>query len=157
MNERGVPLASAQIQYSLMTAEASKDAFDVCNDVGCRLISYSPLCLGLLTGKYSIEKNILPAQGPRKQLFRELLPGAKPLLQTLEAVALENNKTMSQVAINWTISKGGVPIPGCKNLSQAKENLGSVGWSLSPDAVTELDYVASSISKPMIQNIFQTE
>ena len=51
MEERGVPLASAQIQYSLMTADASKDALDACNEVGCRLISYSPLCLGLLTGK----------------------------------------------------------------------------------------------------------
>lgn len=157
MIERGAPLASAQIQYSLMTTDASKDALDACNEVGCRLISYSPLCLGLLTGKYSCEKNILPAQGPRRQLFKELLPGAKPLLDTLQAVAKEKNKTMSQVAINWTIAKGGVPIPGCKNLQQAKENLGAIDFKLSSSEVIELDVAASKVTKPMIQNIFQTD
>ena len=157
MKDRDVPIATAQTQYSLMTAEASKDALSACDEVGCRLISYSPLCLGLLTGKYSIENNILPPQGPRRQLFKELLPGAKSLLQTLEAIAVDREKTMSQVAINWCIAKGGVPIPGAKTLSQAQENLGAVGWKLSLDEVEELTRASSMVSKPMIQNVFQTK
>ncbi len=154
MKERDVPIAIAQVQYSLMTAR-NNEILDACNDAGCRLISYSPLCLGLLSGKYDLDN--LPRPGnPRRQLFRELLPSAQPLLDTLKAIANELDKTPSQVAINWAICKGTVPIPGARNLVQAEENLGSVGWSLSKSAVQELDIVSSRLKKNMIENIFQT-
>ena len=154
MKERDVPIAIAQVQYSLLTAR-NNEILDSCNDAGCRLISYSPLCLGLLTRKYDLDN--LPRQGnPRRQLFRELLPGAQPLLGTLKAVAKEVGKTPSQVAINWAICKGTVPIPGARNLAQAEENLGAVGWSLSNAAVQELDVASAGVSKKMIENISQT-
>ena len=126
-----------------------------CDDVNCRLISYSPLCLGLLTGKYNLDN--LPRSGPRRQLFRELLPGAQDLLGTLNAVADEYGKSQTQVAINWAICKGTVPIPGARTIEQARENLGSTGWSLRQDAIDELDLTASRVEKPMIQNVFQTK
>ncbi len=154
MQERDVPIAIAQVQYSLMTAR-NTEILDACNEAGCRLISYSPLCLGLLSGKYDLQN--LPRPGnPRRQLFRELLPGAKPLLATLKAVAKEFDKTPSQVAINWAICKGTVPIPGARNLVQAAENLGSVGWTLDNAAVQELDIASAGLKKNMIENIFQT-
>ena len=154
MKERDVPIAIAQVQYSLLTAR-NNEILDSCNDAGCRLISYSPLCLGLLTGKYDLDN--LPRQGnPRRQLFCELLTGAQPLLGTLKAVAKEVGKTPSQVAINWAICKGTVPIPGARNLAQAEENLGAVGWSLSNAAVQELDVASAGVSKKMIENISQT-
>lgn len=128
----------------------------VCDDVGCRLISYSPLCLGLLTGKYTLDN--LPRPGnPRRQLFRELLPGAQDLLNTLDVVAKDYGKTQSQIAINWAIQKGTVPIPGARTLKMAEENLGATGFSLKLDALEELDLAASRVAKPMIQNIFQTK
>ena len=154
--ERSVPLAVAQIQYSLMTYKVARDMNSACEDVNCRLISYSPLCLGLLTGKYTLDN--LPRPGnPRRQLFRELLPGAQELLGTLKAVADEYDKSQTQVAINWAICKGTVPIPGARTLQQARENLGSTGWSLRSDAVEALDVAALRVKKPMIQNIFQTK
>mmetsp|Transcript_24397 Transcript_24397/g.29301 ORF Transcript_24397/g.29301 Transcript_24397/m.29301 type:complete len:131 (-) Transcript_24397:1012-1404(-) len=127
----------------------------VCDEEGVRLISYSPLCLGLLTGKYDLDN--LPKSKARKQLFRELLPGAQRLLNTLEVIAKDADKTQSQVAINWAICKGTVPIPGVRTLGMAEENLAATGWSLSAGAVDELDRAASNVGKPMIQNIFQTK
>jgi len=167
--EREVPLAIAQVQYSLMTYNGSsssgskkemtgKDMNAACDEVDCRLISYSPLCLGLLTGKYTLkETNRLPKSPARQQLFRELLPGAQVLLDTLDVVAKEYNKSSSQVAINWCMCKGTVPIPGGRTLQQARENLGATGWSLRPDAVLELETAASKVTKPMVQNVFQTD
>lgn len=156
MNDRNVPLATAQVQYSLMTYKLNKDSKEVCDDVGCRLISYSPLCLGLLTGKYTLD-NLPRAGNPRRQLFRELLPGAQELLSTLRAVAKEYGKSQTQVAINWAICKDTVPIPGIKTLAQAEENIGAASFRLRSDAVDELDRAAINIQKPMIQNIFQTK
>jgi pyridoxine 4-dehydrogenase len=156
MQEREVPLAIAQVQYSLMTYRDAKEMNSACDDVDCRLISYSPLCLGLLTGKYTLDN--LPRPGnPRRQLFQELLPGAQDLLNTLNVVAAEYGKSQTQVAINWAICKGTVPIPGARTIEQARENLGATGWSLRPDAVEQLDVASSKVSKPMIQNVFQTK
>ena len=72
-------------------------------------------------------------------------------------MAKEVNKTPSQVAINWAIAKGTVPIPGARNLVQAKENLGAVGWSLSQAAVEELDFASAGVKKKMIENIFSVK
>jgi len=154
--EQDVPLATAQIQYSLMTYKTATLMNDACNEAGCKLISYSPLCLGLLTTKYDLD-NLPPEGNPRRQLFRELLPSAQPLLNTLKVIAKENNKTPSQVAIRWTIQKDTIPIPGARTFDQAVENLGSLSFSLNDDAIEELDRAAQQLKKPMIQNIFQTK
>jgi len=55
------------------------------------------------------------------------------------------NKTSAQVAINWCIAKGTLPIPGAKNQRQAKENAGALGWSLSEEQVARLDEVSGSL------------
>jgi pyridoxine 4-dehydrogenase len=92
---RGVPLASAQIQFSLLSwGPEQQEAQEVCRELEVGLIAYSPLALGLLSGKYSL--STLP-EGPRGVLFKGLLPEIQPLLALLEAIAISRKKTMSQV------------------------------------------------------------
>jgi pyridoxine 4-dehydrogenase len=154
---RGVPIATLQVQYSLLSTYpvTQLGLKDVCDELGIKLIAYSPLALGLLTGKYS-EKGSFP-KGVRGFLFRQLLPGITPLLQCLREVAKSRNKTISQVAINWCICKGTIPIPGAKSVKQAQENIGALGWKLDFGEVAELDNAAGSVDKKMVQNIFQTK
>ncbi|CAA6663330.1 unnamed protein product [Spirodela intermedia] len=143
LKSRGVPLCSAQVQFSLLSM--GKDQLElkaVCDSLGIRLISYSPLGLGMLSGKYTASK--LPP-GPRALLFRQILPGLDPLLSSLRRVADRRRKTVSQVAINWCICKG-----------TAEENLGALGWRLTPDEILELESAADDSPRQMIQNIFQT-
>jgi pyridoxine 4-dehydrogenase len=154
--ERGIPIKTLQVQYSLLSTYPVTELGlkDVCDDLGIALIAYSPLGLGLLTGKFS-ENGSFP-KGIRGFLCKQLLPGMKPLLGCLQEIANTRNKTMSQVAINWCISKGTIPIPGAKSLKQAKENIGALGWVLSDGEVVELDNAADRVEKKMVQNIFQT-
>eukprot|EP00804_Cyclotella_cryptica_P028841 CCRYP_008421-RA/>CCRYP_008421-RA protein AED:0.61 eAED:0.48 QI:0/-1/0/1/-1/1/1/0/68 len=63
---------------------------------------------------------------------------------------------LASAAINWALCKGTVPIPGAKNLKQAQENLGAVGWSLSKGTVEQLDIASANVKRKMIENIFQT-
>jgi pyridoxine 4-dehydrogenase len=153
---RGVPIATLQVQYSLLSTYpvTQLGLKDLCDELGIQLIAYSPLALGLLTGKYS-EKSSLP-KGLRGWLFRQLLPGIQPLLNCLQEIATSRNKTSSQVALNWCICKGTIPIPGAKSLEQAKENRGALGWRLSAGEMAGLDQAAGTIDRTMIQNIFQT-
>jgi pyridoxine 4-dehydrogenase len=63
---------------------------------------------------------------------------------------------MAQVALNWCIAKGTIPIPGAKTLEQAQQNIGALGWLLDEGEVAALDKEAAQVEKPMVQNIFQT-
>ncbi|GCL36393.1 aldo/keto reductase [Sphaerospermopsis reniformis] len=154
--ERGIPLKTLQVQYSLLSTYPVTELGlkDVCDDLGIKLIAYSPLALGLLTGKFS-ENGKFP-KGVRGFLFKQILPGIQGVLGTLREIATQRNKTMSQVAINWCICKGAIPIPGAKNLEQAQQNIGALGWLLSDGEVAELDSAAAKSQKKMVQNIFQT-
>ena len=154
--ERGVPITSLQVQYSLLSTYPVTELGlkDVCDELGIKLIAYSPLALGLLTGKYA-EKTTLP-KGIRGLAFRQMLPGIQLLLGCLREIAENRNKTMAQIALNWCICKGTIPIPGAKSVAQAKDNLGALGWQLDANEVAELDKFAASTDKKMVQNIFQT-
>ncbi|RVW14543.1 Pyridoxal reductase, chloroplastic [Vitis vinifera] len=154
LKARGVPLCSAQVQFSLLSkGEDQIEIKNICGSLGIRLISYSPLGLGMLTGKYTPSK--LP-RGPRALLFRQILPGLEPLLNSLREIAQKRRKTIPQVAINWCICQGTIPIPGVKTVKQVEENLGALGWRLSSDELLQLGDAARESPGKMIQNIFQT-
>ena len=95
------------------------------------ILAYSPLAQGLLTGKYSPAN---PPPGVRGTRYRRRLPALKPLIGRLRDIgAGHGGRTPGQVALNWLIAVGAVPIPGAKTAEQATENAGGVGWSLSDD------------------------
>lgn len=155
-SDRGVPIATLQVQYSLLSTYpvTQLGIKETCDELGIKLIAYSPLCLGILTGKYT-EPSTYP-KGLRNLLFRRLVPEAKPVLDCLRAIAQYHQQTMSQVAINWCMAKGAIPIPGAKNAKQARENIAAKDWQLDAGEVAELDRAAAGIDKPMVQNVFQT-
>ncbi len=155
--ERGIPITTLQVQYSLLSTYPVTELGlkDLCDQLGIRLIAYSPLALGLLTGKYAAQ-GPLP-KGLRGFLFRQLLPGIQPLLDTLAEIAATHAKTSAQVALNWCIGKGTIPIPGAKTLAQAQQNIGALGWSLDAGEMAELDQASRRSDKQMVQNIFQSQ
>jgi pyridoxine 4-dehydrogenase len=153
---RGIAIAALQVQYSLLSTYPVTELGlkDLCEECGIKLIAYSPLCLGLLTGKYD-PKGPFP-KGLRRFLFPRLLPGIQRLLSCLKEIAALHDKTIAQVALNWCICKGTIPIPGAKNRTQAEQNLGALGWQLSDGEVKALDEEANRVDRKMVQNIFQT-
>ena len=55
-------------------------------------------------------------------------------------------KTPGQVALNWIICKGGLPIPGAKTAAQAQLNVGAIGWRLTPEEIKALDAAGDKIT-----------
>ena len=53
-------------------------------------------------------------------------------------------KTPAQVALNWVMGKGAIPIPGAKTQEQAEQNAGSLGWRLSEADMEALNAVSKS-------------
>jgi aryl-alcohol dehydrogenase-like predicted oxidoreductase len=139
--KRGLPLASNQMQYSMLYRKPEVDGvLDACRELGVTLIAYSPLAMGALTGKYS------PATRPsgmRRFLgsFRgKGIAAVQPVVDLLREIGGHYSKTPSQVALRWLIQKENVlPIPGAKNGKQAAENVGALTFSLTPAEVESLD------------------
>lgn len=140
----GFPLASNQVQYSLLSRDVEKNGtLARCKELGIRLIAYSPLEKGLLTGKYSVEN---PPPGVRGSQYVELLKKLPPVIKLLREIGQNHgDKTPSQVSLNWLIVKGALPIPGAKNIKQAEENAGGAGWRLTDEEVAMLDEATENI------------
>jgi len=144
LTRNDIPLASNQVHYSLINRIAEKSGLLArCNELGIRFIAYSPLEKGLLTGKYN-SNNIPP--GPRARLYLDILPNLEPLIKLMTTIGQDHGgKTLAQIALNWVICKGALPIPGAKSISQAQENAGALGWRLSNDEVAKLDEMSDQI------------
>lgn len=141
----GIRLASNQVEYSLLKRKVEKDGLlQRCNELGIRLIAYSPLSQGVLTGKYTSEK---PPQGVRAgQFSRKYLDKIQPLLKVMTRIGSDHaGKLPAQIAINWAICKGTLPIPGAKTIRQAEQNCAAAGWRLSEAEVMELDEMSDRV------------
>ena len=55
-------------------------------------------------------------------------------------------RTPAQVALNWCLCKGALPIAGVKSARQAASAAGSMGWRMTAAEVDELDAVSSRIT-----------
>ena len=140
-----VALASNQVEYSLFNRRIEKNGLlDYCLENDITVIAYSPLAKGMVTGKYGPDN---PPPGPRKRMYPpEKLNRAQPLITLLKEISADYGKTPAQVALNWTICKGTIPIPGAKNAKQAADNLGAMGWRLTPKEVSALDEISEAIA-----------
>jgi aryl-alcohol dehydrogenase-like predicted oxidoreductase len=141
LTRRGVPLTTNQVEYSLLKrAPEVNGVLDACRTLGVTLIAYSPLAMGLLTGKYS--PGVTPSGARRfaRRFSTHQLAAIQPVLELARTIgAAHGEKTAGQVALNWLIQQGTLPIPGAKNARQAQENAGALGWTLDPNENERLD------------------
>lgn len=138
--KRGVQVASNQVHYSLLHRRPETDGvLQACRDLNVRLIAYSPLALGLLGGRYSPQH---PPPAMRRMQVGGMLKRSVGVLPALHELGARHDKTPAQVALNWLICKGAVPIPGAKSNKQARENAGALGWRLEPEEIERLDRIA---------------
>lgn len=142
--ERGIQLLSNQVEYSLLHRNPETNGvLGACKQLGVKLIAYSPLAMGVLTGKYSTSHRLGGYRGLR---FNRYLSNIEKLIGLLREIGgAHSNKSPSQVALNWCICKDTFPIPGAKNANQARENAGGQGWSLKEDEIQSIETAAESV------------
>ena len=145
LQQQGVVLAANQVHYSLLHRAPETDGvLKLCQDLNITLLAYSPLEMGILTGRYTPDSP--PSGSRRRQYPRDYLRRVQPLIGYMTEIGeAHGGKSPAQVAINWTICKGTVPIPGVKNARQAASNAGALGWRLTEDEVAGLDEHAQRV------------
>ena len=138
-----------QAYYSLIGRDYEWELMPLGLDQGVGAMVWSPLGWGRLTGRIRRGQPVpndsrLPAtadRGPPVQdeyLFR--------VVDALDEVAAETGKTVPQIALNWLLQRPTVSsvIVGARNEQQLRQNLGAVGWNLTPEQVAKLDAASAT-------------
>jgi aryl-alcohol dehydrogenase-like predicted oxidoreductase len=140
LDKLGLRLATNQIEYSLLRRRPETGGLlAACAQLGVVPLAYSPIGQGRLTGKYSAAN---PPPGKRTFSNHPMAVVDAVVAQLRSIGEKHGAKTPSQVALNWVMAKGAVPIPGAKSAAQAQENAGALGWNLDADDVARLDDAA---------------
>jgi aryl-alcohol dehydrogenase-like predicted oxidoreductase len=153
LERHGMKLATNQIEFSLLRrSPESGGLLEACRELGVLPLAYSPIGQGRLTGKYSADN---PPPGKR-QFSNHPMEVVDGVVAELRRIGEKHGgKLPSQVALNWVMAKGAVPIPGAKNRHQAEENAGALGWSVDDEDLERLDAVALAGTRSLQGRIWQ--
>jgi len=148
--QRGIPLATNQVQYSLLERGIEQSGLlQAAKDLGVSIVSWGPLASGLLTGKFHKHPDLLARTPLGKRVrFRTQLERTQPLIRVLDEMAQRYQVTIAQVALNWLINFNGdtvLAIPGASKVHQAQEAAGAMRFQLELVDMTRLDEVSRTI------------
>lgn len=139
-----------QAYYSLIGRDYELELMPLGLDQKVGAVVWSPLGWGRLTGKIRrgqplpeqsrLQSKVVVDNGPPvddEYLYR--------VVDALDSVAQETEKTVPQVALNWLLQRPTVStvVIGARNEEQLRQNLGAVGWNLTPEQVAKLDAASS--------------
>ncbi|KAF1712560.1 aldo/keto reductase [Pseudoxanthomonas kalamensis DSM 18571] len=143
-----------QAYYSLVGRDYEWELMPLAADQGVGTVIWSPLGWGRLTGKIRRGQPLPASSRLQSQVANDAGPQVDPehlyrVVDALDAVAQETGKTIPQVALNWLLQRPTVStvVVGARNEEQLRQNLGAVGWNLSPEQMAKLDE-ASAVPKP---------
>jgi aryl-alcohol dehydrogenase-like predicted oxidoreductase len=157
------PVAAMQLEYSLVERNAELEFSDLSQELGMGLVPWSPLAMGLLSGKYRPSRDGNFGEGRLQTTSANPGPGFDRfnernfrIVAALEQVAGEAGVSMAQAALNWLHQKAAVAsiIVGATRPAQLRDSLGALGFRLSPEHVARLD-AASEPARPFPYYMFE--
>jgi aryl-alcohol dehydrogenase-like predicted oxidoreductase len=143
-----------QTYYSLVGRDYEWELMQLGLDQGVGAVVWSPLGWGRLTGKIRRGKPLPEVSRRNVQASNDMGPPVDDehlykIVDALDEVAEETCKSVPQVALNWLLQRPTVAtvVIGARNEQQLRDNLGAVGWNLTPEQVKKLDQ-ASAVLLP---------
>lgn len=136
--------AAHQAYYSLVGREYEWELMPLAIDQKVSTLVWSPLAGGRLGGKFRRSQptptntRITQGGGQGPDLPEEWFYN---LIDVLDEIAAETGKSISQIAINWLLTRPTVTsvIIGARNEEQLRQNLDAVGWTLTDEQIAKLD------------------
>lgn len=148
------PVHALQPPYNLFERGIEAALLPFCRERGIGTLVYSPLCRGLLTGKYS-GRETFPAGD-----VRDLDPKFKAprfeqyaaCVEKLKRVAARHQKSVTQLAVRWCLDQPGVTVAlcGARRPDHIEETAQAAGWTLPAADVKEIEaIVAETVPEPI--------
>jgi aryl-alcohol dehydrogenase-like predicted oxidoreductase len=137
------PVSAVQPKYNMLQRDIEADLIPWCIERNVSVMNYWPLMKGLLAGKIRRGHEFDPAD---KRLSYDVFHGdafeqAQQLVDKLDVVAQQCEKTVAQVVVNWTMQREGITsvLCGAKRAWQIEETAGAMGWRLSDEQLQSLE------------------
>ena len=138
------PVYSLQIPYNIIRRENEKFLIPFCRENNIRVLAYSPLHLGLLSGKHN-PTNLSPTD--RRAIAAEW--GSEDRLQLyfsfiekMKVVAKDKNISVAQLAIAWILNNPDISsvIAGMRTPEQVSQNAQAIPIKLSAPEKEYLEF-----------------
>jgi aryl-alcohol dehydrogenase-like predicted oxidoreductase len=145
----GALVITNQVDYSLLKPRVFP-ALEPMLDDGHVMIAYSPMAMGLLSGKYNTEQHPTGARVKLPGFSARNYVNVRRVLEVMEGIAKAHTALVSQIALAWVIAHPNViAIPGAKSPEQVRQNAEATDIQLSESEMAALDEVSESY-KPAV-------
>jgi aryl-alcohol dehydrogenase-like predicted oxidoreductase len=146
----GSPVLSNQVQYSLVARKPAIDLIPYAQANDRLVIAYSPLGMGLLSGRYTSTNPPTGSARLNNPLFLpDTLERVQPLVDAVRSVAGAHDATPAQVALAWVVSHPNVvAIPGASSVEQLEANVAAADLELTPDELASLTAASDDFTPP---------
>jgi len=146
----GSPVLSNQVQYSLVARKPDVELVPYAQANDRLVIAYSPLGMGMLSGRYTSAHPPSGSARLNNPLFLpESLDRAEPLIDAVRTVANAHAATAAQVALAWVISHDNViAIPGASSVEQLEANAAAADLELTVDEIATLTRASDAFHPP---------
>lgn len=153
------PFIATQIEWSMVERSCEPEFMPMCDELDIGIVSWSPLAGGLVTGKYNNGgakagefRRLSDHVDPNQQLFwTEATKRNLAIMDKVVKIASEIGKSPVQVSLRWLMQKPVVNIPifSAHTAEQAKENVASCDFDLTPEQIQQLD----EASQPALNSV----
>jgi len=152
--EFGAPgrIETLQPCYSLLWRSIERTVLPLCKKHNIAVIPYSPLCQGILAGRFTDLEDI--PNDPRKQnrlLKEDVFPEVQKVLAVIDEISKRVSRPWSAVALRWLLDREGVTsvIAGVTASEQLNSNFKALGWKLTEEDFRALDEISWPLSKDL--------
>jgi aryl-alcohol dehydrogenase-like predicted oxidoreductase len=144
-----------QYGWNMFDRRMRREVFPWCTANGVGVMAYGSLAYGMLSGTFHADMQFDEADWRSKRgalgglnLFRTMF-GPDHFARNLRAVeelktlAAKYGKTLPQFALRWTLSQPAIHtgLVGFRRPAEVEENLGALGFSISPEDMAEIDRI----------------
>ena len=149
-----------QLGYNLLWRYAEDDVIPYCMAHGIKVIGYSSLAHGILTGRFGLDHGLPPGDQRHTILpFRpDLWPTVHAGVERLKAVAAETGRPLAHLAIRWVLSRPGIDMAliGGRTARQVEEATGALAGDVDPSMFERLTDISDDIVRhiPNAGNLF---
>jgi len=144
-----------QYAWHMFDRRMQAEIFPYCAAERIGVMAYGSLAYGMLSGAFQADMRFDETDWRSRRgnlgglnLFRTLFgpehfPRNLAAVAALKALAASRGKTLPQLALRWTLSNPvvSVALVGCRRPSEVEENLGALGWTLTPADMTAIDQI----------------
>jgi aryl-alcohol dehydrogenase-like predicted oxidoreductase len=148
--QRCIPLHAVQYPLNMLRRAEIAPILPFCREHKIGVMAYAPLSKGLLTGKFTAATTFPEDDNrARNEIFGgEAFAKRLAAVEKLRPIADKYDKTLAQLAINWSLCQPGVTsaLTGAKRPDQVRENAGGTGWRIDQPDLDQIEGIVAGLT-----------